>query len=132
MPCNCPDDRPRTIPPAACAYLAPSGGPPHSLYRLVEQAIPADAELVHGRPRVHSDGSLEFTGIPPALSGYRQEGSLLHPAWPPCTLRILKVQITDGLLNIEGICGNAEAEPFSSEVAVEQCQKCLARQPSRV
>ena len=127
MPCDCPENRPRPNSPARCAYLAHSGGPLHGLYRLVEQAIPADVELAHGRPIVHPDGSLEFTGPPPALPGYRQRGSRLFPAWPPCTLRILKVQITDGLLSIEGVCGNAEAEQFSREVTLDQCEKCLAR-----
>ena len=97
MPCNCPDDK--SIPPvpqSLCAYLVHSGGPMSSLYRLVEHAIP-DVEMVHGRPKVHPDGSLEFPGTPPTIPGYRPEGSRLYPAWPPCTLRMLKVQVVDGV-----------------------------------
>jgi len=129
MPCDCPEDQPRPNSPAGCAYLAHSGGPLCGLYRLVEQAIPADAQLVHGRPTVHPDGSLEFPGPPPALSGYRREGSRLHPAWPPCALRMLKVQVVDGVLTIEGVCGNPEAGQFSLEVALEHCRNCPTRLP---
>jgi hypothetical protein len=128
MPCDCPEDRPRSSSPARCSYLAYSGGPLPSFYCLVEQGIP-DVEMVHGRPTVHPDGSLEFVGPPPALPGYRQEGSRLYPAWPPCTVRMLRVEVIDGVLYIAGICGNPEAGQFSLEVTVDQCRNCLARLP---
>ena len=69
-------------PAGGCNYLVYSGGPMTSFYRLVEHAIP-DVEMAHGRPTVHPDGSLEFPGLPPTLTGYRPEGSRLYPAWPP-------------------------------------------------
>jgi hypothetical protein len=128
MPCSdCPDLQSRPSAPAGCNYLAYSGGPFHNLYRLLDQAIPANVELSHGRPIVHPDGSLEFAGDPPTLSGYRREGSRLYPAWPPCTLRMLGVQVVDGLLTVSGLCGSPKAEHFSLEVRLDQCQKCPVR-----
>lgn len=128
MPCDCPDDQPRRpTPSGSCNYLLYSGGPPASFYRLVEQAIP-DVEMAHGRPVVHPDGSLEFTGPPPALTGYRPVGRRFVPDWPPCTLRMLRVQVVDGTLSIAGICGGPTAAPFSLEVMPAQCQDCPARQ----
>ncbi len=115
------------MPTGGCNYLVYSGGPLTSFYRLVEQAIP-DVELVHGRPTVHPDGSLEFPGPPPALPGYRQQGPRLYPAWPPCALRMLRVQVVDGVLSIAGICGNPAAESFSREIAGDRCRKCPTRQ----
>ena len=126
MPCHCPDDRP-PAPVAGCNYLVYSGGPLAGFYRLIEQAIP-DVEMAHGRPTVHADGSLEFAGAPPAIVGYRQEGSRLCPAWPPCTLRMLKIHVTGGLLNIVGICGDPKSERFCLEIEGNQCQICDARQ----
>jgi hypothetical protein len=82
----------------------------------MEQAIPPDVELTHSRATVHTDGSLEFTGPPPALSRNRHEGSRLYPAWPPCVLRMLRVQVFDGLLSVEGICGSPEAGQFTRTV----------------
>lgn len=114
------------MPTGGCNYLVYSGGPLTSFYRLVEQAIP-NVELVHGRPTVHPDGSLEFSGPPPALVGYRQEGERLYPIWPPCTLRMLKVQVVDGVLSIAGICGNPAAEHFSHETDIIRCHNCPAR-----
>jgi len=97
-----------------------------SFYRLVEHAIP-DVEMVHGRPTVHPDGSLEFPGPPPAIPGYRSEGSRLYPTWLPCTLRMLKVHVVDGTLEIAGLCGTPQAERFSLEVSPDQCQSCPVR-----
>ncbi len=111
MPCDCPEDRPRPTLSGGCNYLVYSGGPLSSFYRLVKQATP-NVEMIHGRPIVHPDGSLEFTGPTPALPGYRQQGPRLYPAWPPCTLRLLSVQVLDGVLSITGICGNPKAERF--------------------
>jgi hypothetical protein len=128
MPCDCPEDQPRPIPQGGCNYLAHAGGPATGLYRLVEQAIPA-VELAHGRPTVHPDGSLEFPGPPPAIPGYRAEGRRLYPIWPPCALRMLRVQVIDKTLNIAGLCGNPEAGQFSLEATPDQCQNCPARQP---
>lgn len=131
MSCSdCPDAQPRPSAPVGCNYLAYSGGPLHSLYRLLDQAIPVNVGLLHGRPTIYPDGSLEFTGIPPILAGYRREGSRLYPVWPPCMMRMLKVQVVDGLLTVTGICANAESERFSLEVAVDQCQTCKVRQPT--
>ena len=129
MPCDCPEERPRPAPTGGCNYLAYSGGPLSSFYRLVEQAIP-NVEIIHGRPTVHADGSLEFVGLPPVLPGYRQQGPRLYPAWPPCTLRMLRVQVVDGVLGIAGICGSPEAESFSREVALDQCRECRTCQGS--
>jgi hypothetical protein len=126
MPCDCPEDQPRPKPAGGCNYLIYSGGPVAAFYRLVEQAIP-DVELVHGRPTVHPDGSLEFASPPPALSGYRQEGSRLCPAWPPCSLRMLRVQVVDGVLSVAGLCGNPGAEQFSRELALDDCRSCPIR-----
>ena len=126
MPCDCPDDQPRPVPSGGCNYLVYSGGPLAGFYRLVEQAIP-DVELAHGRPTVHPDGSLEFPGPPPSLAGYREEGQRAYPAWPHCTLRMLKVQVVDQLLGLEGICGNPEAESFCLAVTPDQCQNCPVR-----
>ena len=123
MPCDCPEDQPRPSPAGGCNYLVYSGGPLPSFYRLVEQAIP-NVELSHGRPTVHLDGSLEFPGCPPALPGYRQEGQQLYPAWPPCLLRMLRVQVVDGVLAIGGICGDPEAAKFGLEVVLDQCRNC--------
>jgi len=126
MPCGCPDDQPRRpTPSGSCNYLVYSGGPLESFYRLVDHAIP-DVEMAHGRPIVHPDGSLEFNGPPPTIPGYRPEGSRLYPIWPPCPLRMLRVQVVDGVLGIAGICGSPAAGQFSLEVAPEQCQKCPA------
>jgi len=97
-----------------------------SFYRLVEHAIP-DVAMAHGRPIVHPDGSLEFPGPPPELAGYRREGLRLHPVWPPCTLRMLKVQVVNGVLSIAGLCGTPGAERFSREVTLEQCRSCPVR-----
>jgi hypothetical protein len=127
MPCDCPEDQPRPTPSGGCNYLVYSGGPLSGFYRLVEQAIP-DVDLAHGRPTVHPDGSLEFPGPPPALAGFRQEGSRLYPTWPPCTLRMLQVQVLDGTLNIIGICGSPAAQHFSREATLSQCQNCPTRQ----
>jgi len=126
MPCDCPDERPRPMPTGGCNYLVYSGGPLSSFYRLVEQAIP-DVELAHGRPTVHPDGSLEFPGPSPTLAGYRQEGPRLCPAWSPCTMRTLRVEVVDGVLNITGVCGNPAAEHFSHEATPNQCRNCPAR-----
>ncbi len=128
MPCECPDDQPRRpTPSGSCNYLLYSGGPPASFYRLLVQAIP-DVEMTHGRPAVHPDGSLEFPGPPPALAGFRQEGSRLYPVWLPCTLRMLQVQVLDRVLRIAGICGCPECERFSREVTPNQCHNCPIRQ----
>jgi hypothetical protein len=132
MPCDCPEDKPvRPIPTGGCNYLVCTNGPPSSLYRLVEQAIP-DVELTHGRPIIYSDGSLEFPeSPPPALSGYRAEGRRLDPAWPPCPNRILRVQVIDKVLQIAGICGCPEAAgQFGEEATPDQCQNCPVRRPS--
>jgi len=93
----------------------------------MEQAIP-DVAMAHGRPTVHPDGSLEFAATPPAIPGYRQEGSRLYPDWQPCLLRMLRVQVVSEALDIAGICGNPEAGQFSNEVTPEHCQNCPARQ----
>lgn len=128
MPCDCPDEPPRPTPTGGCNYLVYSGGPLANFYRLVGEAIP-DVELAHGRPTVHLDGSLEFPGDPPSLAGYRQEGRRAFPVWPPCTLRLLKVQVVDGVLGLEGVCGNpAGAEHFSRAVTPAHCQDCPSRQ----
>jgi hypothetical protein len=127
MPCDCPEDQPRPAPSGGRNYLVYSGGPLSSFYRLVEQAIP-DVEMIHGRPTVHPDGSLEFAGPPPALPGYRQQGPRLYPAWPPCALRMLRVQVVDGVLSITGICGSPAAEQPSREVTLNQCRNCPVRQ----
>lgn len=125
MPCSdCPDAQSRPSTPAGCNYLAYSGGPLHSLYRLLDQAIPANVELIHGRPTVHLDGSLDFAGDPPILAGYGREGSRLYPVWPPCTLRLLAVQVVDRTLTVKGVCASPDAEHFSLEVTVDQCQNC--------
>jgi len=129
MPCDCPEDQPRPKPIGGCNYLIYSGGPLSSFYRLVERAIP-DVELVHGRPTVHPDGSLEFAGPPPTLIGYRQEGQRLYPDWPPCALRMLRVHVANGILCVDGVCGNPQAEPFGGEVAPDQCRNCPMRQHS--
>ncbi len=126
MPCDCPEDEPRPTPTGGCNYLVYSGGPLERFYRLVEQAIP-DVKLAHGRPTVHPDGSLEFSGPPPTLAGYRQEGQRLYAAWLPCALRMLRVQVIDGVLGIAGLCGTPEAEHFDQEVAPNQCQDCPVR-----
>ncbi len=125
MPCDCPDDR-SPVPASGCNYLVYSGGSLAGFYRLIEQAIP-DVEMAHGRPTVHADGSLEFAGAPPAIAGYRQEGSRLSPAWPPCSWRVLRVQVIDGVLGIAGICGGSKAERFSQEVTLDQCRTCPVR-----
>lgn len=128
MPCDCREDQPRLTPTGGCNYLVYSGGPLSGFYRLVEQAIP-DVEMAHGRPTAHADGSLEFPGPPPAIPGYRAEGSRLCPIWPPCTLRMLQVQVLDGVLNITGICGSPESRYFSHEATLDQCQDCPVRRP---
>ena len=115
------------MPSGGCNYLVYSGGPLASFYRLVEQAIP-DVEMAHGRPTVHPDGSLEFRGPPPTIPGYRPEGARLTPAWPPCALRMLRVQVVDGVLSISGICGGPTATPFSLEITPDDCRDCPARQ----
>jgi len=115
------------MPTGGCNYLVYSGGPLASFYRLVEHAIP-DVEMAHGRPTVHADGSLEFPGPPPVIPGYRLDGSRLSPPWPPCALRMLRVQVVDAVLGICGICGNPQAEHFGDEAAVERCSACPTRQ----
>jgi hypothetical protein len=129
MDCGCPDPDPV---PSGCNYIACSGGPIQTVYRLVEQAIPADADLVHGRPQVHEDGSLEFAHKPPMLSGYQRKGLRLVPVWPPCRLRMLKVECVDKALTIEGICGNPEGEHLGRLVTLDQCRKCSKRQAASV
>ena len=127
MPCDCPEDQPRPTPSGGCNYLVYSGGPMASFYRLVEPAIP-DVAMAHGRPIVHPDGSLEFPGPPPAIPGYRPEGSRLFPAWPPCALRMLRVQVLDGVLKVVGICGSPASQYFSREATLHECQNCPVRQ----
>jgi len=127
MPCDCPEDQPRPTPTGGCNYRVYSGGPLAGFYRLVAQAIP-DAELAHERSTAHPDGSLEFPGPPPAIPDYRPEGSRPYPAWPPCALRMLRIQVVEGVLSIAGICGGPTAAPFSLEVMPDHCQKCPARQ----
>lgn len=127
MPCDCPDEQARPTPAGGCNYLVYSGGPMASFYRLVEHALP-DMEMAHGPPVVHADGSLEFPGPPPAIPGYRPEGSRLYPTWPPCTLRMLRVQVLDRVLDIAGICGSPESEHFSREATLDQCGSCPIRQ----
>jgi hypothetical protein len=127
MGCECPDDIPR--PRGSCIYFIYSGGPFQRLNQLVAEAVSEHMEQSYGRPVVHDDGSLEFPGESPKLSGYRRDGSCLYPAWPPCTLRILKVQVVEGVLTIMGICGRPNVEHFSLEVCLDQCQECSARQP---
>jgi hypothetical protein len=129
MGCGCPEPAPV---PNGCNYIIYSGGPIENVYRLVEHAIPADAELTHGRPTVCTDGSLEFAGDPPILSGYRREGLRLCPIWPPCALRMLKVQVLDNQLAVDGMCGNPKTEHFGHEVTLEQCQECSVRQSPSV
>jgi hypothetical protein len=126
MPCDCREDIPRPNPTGGCNYLCYSGGSAAGIYSLVGEALP-DVEMAHGRPVVHSDGSLEFPGPPPAIPGYRQEGNRLYPAWPPCALRMLRIAVIDGVLTIAGICGEPAAEAFSQEVTPDQCQACPAR-----
>ncbi len=126
MPCDCPDELPRPLPNGGCNYLVYSGGPLSSFYRLVGEAIP-DVELAHGRPTICPDGSLEFAGLPPGLTGYRQEGQRLYPDWPPCSLRMLRVQVVNRVLTIEGICGGSDAEHFTREVGAAHCQTCPVR-----
>lgn len=125
-PCDCPSGEVRPVPTGGCNYLAYFGGSSVGLYRLVEQAIP-EVEMIHGRPTVHADGSLEFPGAPPSIAGYRQDGSRLDPDWPPCLLRMLRVRVVDGVLGIAGICGNSAAEQFSLEVPPDHCQSCPTR-----
>lgn len=123
MPCDCPEDQLRPKRVGGCNYLCYSGGRAASIYPLVGEAIP-DVEMAHGRPVVHPDGSLEFPGSPPAIPGYRQEGNRLYPAWPPCALRILRVEVVDRLLSIVGVCGEPAAGSFGLEVEPGQCQDC--------
>ncbi len=125
MPCDCPDNQPRPTSIGGCNYLVYSGGPWTSFYRLVEQAIP-DVEMAHGRPTAHPDGSLEFPGPPPVIPGYRQKGQRLYPDWPPCTLRMLRVQVISRVLGITGVCGNLQSTQSGQEVLPDQCHKCPA------
>jgi len=127
MPCDCPEDQLRPTPAGGCNYLVYSGGPWASFYRLIEQALP-DVKMTHGRPTVYPDGSLEFPGPPPVIPGYRQEGSRLHPAWPSCTMRMLKVEVLNGSLGITGVCGNCQSTQSGQEVSPDQCRSCPARQ----
>jgi hypothetical protein len=126
MGCECPDDIP--LSQGNCNYLIYSGGPIERLYRLVAHVISKDAELVHGHPVVHNDGSLEFPGEPPTLSGYRRDDSRLYPIWPSCAMRMLKAQIEGGALTIMGICCSPRGDHFSLEISLDQCLKCLTRQ----
>jgi hypothetical protein len=123
MPCDCPQDLPRPKLTGGCNYVCYSGGSAAGIYSLVGEALP-DVEMAHGRPVVHPDGSLEFPGPPPAITGYREEGNALYPAWPPCPLRMLRVRVVDGVLSIDGICGDPAAALFGLEVKPEQCQEC--------
>jgi hypothetical protein len=122
MGCKCPDDVPLFR--GSCSYLVYSDGPVERFYRLIAQVIPDNAELTHARPIVHDDGSLEFPGEPPALSGYRRDGCRLCPVWPCCKMRMLKIQIVRGLLTVTGICGNPRMDDFGFEISLDQCQKC--------
>lgn len=126
MPCDCPDNQPRPTSIGGCNYLVYSGGPWASFYHLVEQALP-DAEMTHGRPIVHPDGSLEFPGPPPEIPGYRQEDRRLCPDLAPCALRMLKVQVVDGVLGITGVCGNLQSTQSGQEVSPDHCRDCLVR-----
>jgi hypothetical protein len=76
---------------------------------------------------VDADGSLEFSGPPPALVGYRQEGRRRSPSWPPCVLRMLPVQVFDGVLNIAGICVNPR--PSDSATKSRWTSAGIARYP---
>jgi hypothetical protein len=128
MPCDCPEDQPPPTPSGGCNYLVYSGGSLANFYRLVAQAIP-DVELVHGRPTAHPDGTLEFVGPPPALAGYRQEGQRLVPAWPPCALRMLKIQVIEGVLSVAGVCGSPTAKQFGLETKPDHCHICRSCHP---
>ena len=127
MDCGCPEPGPVS---SGCNYVIYSGGPIENVYRLVEHAIPADTNMIHGRPQVHPDGSLEFANDPPTLSGYQKKGLRLVPVWPPCVLRMLKVQVIDGRLTIAGVCSHLETTTLGGEVTPEQCEQCPIRQAS--
>jgi len=123
MPCDCPEDR--LVPTGDHNYLVCANGSLANFYRLVEQAIP-DIEMTHGRPTAHPDGSLDFPDTPPAIPGYRQDGFRLYPTWPPCKMRILRIQVVDKTLQITSLCGNPGTEQFG-QVVIDQCQNCHAR-----
>jgi hypothetical protein len=40
---------------------------------------------------------------------------------------MLRVQVVDGVLSIAGICGSPEAECFSRELGLAECQTCPVR-----
>jgi hypothetical protein len=126
MGCECPDDIPR--PRGSCIYFIYSGGPFQRLNQLVAEAVSEHVEQSYGRPVIHDDGSLEFPGEPPVISGYRRNGSRLYPVWPPCAMQILAVQIVNKQLTVEVICGSPRAGHFSLKVTTDRCRDCLVRQ----
>lgn len=123
MGCEC-KDKPIAD---ACNCIVYSGGPMRHFYKLVGELIPDDAELSHSHPIVHDDGSLEFSGEPPKLTGYKRQGNTMYPIWPQCASRMITVKVSTGALTINGLCGNPTNERIGNRVSLETCQACNHR-----
>jgi hypothetical protein len=126
---------PSVAPPVA--YIVYTGGPYSYLYRMVEAAIPPDADLKHGRPKFADDGSFEY---PPGdaevedLQGYRRNAEnprRFHPAWPDCLCRQLSVSVSNRMLVIAGKCFQPTAGRLNRTTTLDECQKCPYRYASR-
>jgi hypothetical protein len=138
MPCEgCPPE-PNAINPREVANIIYTGGPPHAIFALVNHGIAADDPTMitkWSRPIVHSDGSLEYKPNetePPELEGYRQDASnprLLHPVWPHCVWRMLRVWREDtGNAKITAVCLTPQSGFKAHEhLTVKQCTDCKCR-----
>jgi hypothetical protein len=146
QPCDkCPEGEGVVIPtpatpaigPFATNYVIYTGGPFTHLYRMVEAAIPPDADLKHGRPTFHEDGSLEY---PPGeagvedIHGYQRDAKnprRFHPVWPECLHRPLCVSVCERLLVIAGKCHHPGTGRLGRTVTIDVCQECPLRRAPR-
>lgn len=134
-PCDkCPEGQPATALPqlssASDSYIFYNGGPFDSIYTLIAQAIPGNANLKHGRPTVYTSGALEYPpgdSVVEDIPGYQRDAAnprRFRPVWPPCIHRMLRIRLQGGLLEIHGMCCNATTGNAGRVVSLEQCQKC--------
>jgi len=142
QPCDkCPESAGIVIPPtgkpasqpSVANYVVYTGGPFVLLYRMVELAIPPDADLKHGRPAFHDDGSLEYPPgetEPEDIEGYQRDAETprrFHPVWPECLHRPLCVSVRDQLLIIAARCQQPATGRMNRIVTMNECQVCTER-----
>jgi hypothetical protein len=89
-------------------------------------------------PKIHDDGSIEYTPIegaaaPPIIDGYQRDASnpwLFRPLWGECAKRLVgaKHDEATGKMLIKVVCNNAEAGAnYMKFVPCSTCQACPIR-----